>query len=433
MEQKNYFDIIIIGAGISGVVFLKYAKEYNFKCLVLEKQNGLGGLWNKLPYWQDIQNKRFDFTINKVPLQGVKQKNIQQFTESWVNKYHLRGDILLNTEVTSVARANQKWTIQTSHEAFISDHLVVASGIQNEAFIPNIERFHSNITEFHSSELHQPDLLKGKRVTIVGGGTSSWDLCEQSLRNSTKKVDWIYRSNKWFFPTGGSKHTAWPNIREMAVIQSILRSIDGTNVFLRGLLKVMFKIFPGASIKPSHKFDQRKDQLIPGRSYMLRNLDKIEQHIGQINQIKGRELILKNDKRIETDILLWGTGYKINLGYLGLPEYSRIKTLDEIFPRLGTLMLSLDYPNMYFVGMPLLGSTSATPFFSAIEAKTILAHIAGKCTIPKEPILHQINHWDLFRYFAHFDHHNYHPFFWKIKYFLLSIWYLIAQRRSIRI
>ena len=92
MGQRNYFDIIIIGAGISGIVFLKYAKEYNFKCLVLEKQNDVGGLWNKLPYWQDIQNKKKDFTINNVPLNGVDQKNIKKFCESWVNKYLLRDD-----------------------------------------------------------------------------------------------------------------------------------------------------------------------------------------------------------------------------------------------------------------------------------------------------------------------------------------------------
>lgn len=43
-EKENHFDIIIIGAGFSGIVFLKYAKDYNFNCLVLEKQDDVGGL-----------------------------------------------------------------------------------------------------------------------------------------------------------------------------------------------------------------------------------------------------------------------------------------------------------------------------------------------------------------------------------------------------
>lgn len=433
-EKTKDLDIVIIGAGISGIVFLKYAKEYNFNCLALEKQQQVGGLWKNLPSWQDIQNKRMDFTINKVPLEGVKQGDIQQFAESWVSKYSLSKDIFLDTEVESVAREGERWKIQTSNGIFTSDHLVLASGIHNEPFIPDVEHEASGITELHSSQLHHPALLKDKRVTIVGGGTSSWDLCEQALEQEPKNIDWIYRSIKWFFPTGGSKQAAWPNIREMALTQSIFRSIDSTNKFLRGLLWVMFKIFPSfLPFKPKEKFDQRKHQLAPGRADMIKNQDKIDQHIGEIRKIEGRELLLSNGERIETDILLWATGYEIDLSYTGLPEYEYIKDLDELFPKLGSLMLSLDYPNMYFVGMPLLGSTSATPFFSAVESKTILAHIAGKCSIPRKPILHHINHWDLFRYFAQFDHHNYTPYLWKVKYFLLAVWYMMAQNRSVRV
>ena len=100
---------------------------------------------------------------------------------------------------------------------------------------------------------------------------------------------------------------------------------------------------------------------------MIKNQHKIDRHIGEIEKIDGRRLVLNNDEQIETDILLWATGYRINLSYLGLPEYNKTTTLGELFPKLGSLMRSLDYPNMYFVGMPLLGSTSATPFFAAVE------------------------------------------------------------------
>jgi hypothetical protein len=80
----------------------------------------------------------------------------------------------------------------------------------------------------------------------------------------------------------------------------------------------------------------------------------------------------------------------------------------------------MDYPNLFFIGMSLNNSTTATPFFVAIEAKSIVAHIMGKCKIPNKNVPYLVNHWDLLKFFARFDHYNYPRFWWKIKYFLLA-------------
>lgn len=83
--------------------------------------------------------------------------------------------------------------------------------------------------------------------------------------------------------------------------------------------------------------------------------------------------------------------------------------------------------------MTLIESTSSTPFFAAIEAKSIVAHIAGQCEIPEKKIRHHIAHWDLFEYFASFDRANYPRFWWRIKYSLLALWHAVLRNRSVRI
>ncbi|MEJ2049681.1 MAG: hypothetical protein P8Y60_07545 [Calditrichota bacterium] len=165
----------------------------------------------------------------------------------------------------------------------------------------------------------------------------------------------------------------------------------------------------------------------------IQNFDKISRHHTKIQKIKGRDIILENGERFKTDILLWGTGYKMNLRYLGLPEYQEIDTSEGLRPRLGSLIRALDYPNLFFVGMSLINSTQSTPFFTAIEAKSIVAHILGRCEIPLKNTPHNIVHWDLFRYFASFDHSNYPRLWWKIKYFILAWWYEIFQNKSVKI
>ena len=75
-KNTDHFDVIVIGAGLCGITFLKYALEQNLRCIILEKQQDVGGLWTWLPSWQDIQNRKADFSINGMPLEGVTQPAI---------------------------------------------------------------------------------------------------------------------------------------------------------------------------------------------------------------------------------------------------------------------------------------------------------------------------------------------------------------------
>jgi cation diffusion facilitator CzcD-associated flavoprotein CzcO len=55
MPADPPLDVIIIGAGIGGVLALFYARKAGLNALLLERQNVVGGSWAQLPPWQDIQ------------------------------------------------------------------------------------------------------------------------------------------------------------------------------------------------------------------------------------------------------------------------------------------------------------------------------------------------------------------------------------------
>lgn len=427
------YDAIVIGAGLCGVIFLKYASERGLRCLALEKQDGVGGVWKWLPSWQDIQNRKADFGINDVPLDGVKQPDILQYVRDWIEAYDLAPSIRLQHEVTSVAWRNDEWEVRTARGTFRARYLIVASGVQNRPWMPDVARSDSEIFEIHSSRLRRPEELAGQRVTVVGGGTSAWDLLDLALENDARAVDWVYRSTKWCMPTTQPKQTFWPNLREMALVQTLTGSAEATSAFLRWLTRQFYDANHVTEIEPAERLDIREHQLIPGRSRMIRSFEAISRHQSEVRHLRGREVELANGERLETDVILWGTGYRMSLDYLGLPEYREIEKLDELRPRLGSLVRSLDYPNLFFMGMTLIESTSATPFFAAIEAKSTVAHILGECEIPKKKISHHVAHWDLFRHFASFDHASYPRFWWKLKYFFLVWWYLVLQQRQVRI
>ncbi len=54
MNRPRAHDLLIIGAGIGGILGLKYALDTGVDALLIEKQGVIGGLWARLPPWQDI-------------------------------------------------------------------------------------------------------------------------------------------------------------------------------------------------------------------------------------------------------------------------------------------------------------------------------------------------------------------------------------------
>jgi cation diffusion facilitator CzcD-associated flavoprotein CzcO len=367
-----------------------------------------------------------------VPLEGVYQPAVQRYAEEWVRRHGLGPYIRLGCEVDKVSRAGGEWTVRTKQgKHFRANYLIVASGVQNEPWVPDVERSESLIQETHSADLRRPEDLAGQTVTVVGGGASSQDLVNLAIDNGAKDIHWVYRTVKWFQPTRRKKQRTWPNLRELGLGQSI-HGTRAASALMRWVLRRRYGHFGISELAPDEPFDFEKHQLIPGRAALLRNLAAVSRHRAEIRSVHGREITLTNGERFESDRLLWATGYRMNLRYLGLPEYSHVRRLRELFPKLGSLVRALDYPNLFFVGVTLINSTSSTPFLAAVEAKTIISHMMGDCEIPEKTLPHHVAYWDLVRYFATFDRANYRRW-WKVKYLWLALRYEVLQNRSIRV
>jgi len=428
------YDAIVIGAGISGIIFLEYAVREGLRCLVLEKQDDVGGLWNWIPEWQDIQNRKEDFAINDTPLEGDRQPDVQNLVRNWVRKSGLEPFIRFRCEVSSVSWSEDRWRVKTNDGEYGSRYLVVASGVQNEPWTPEVARREPDMAEIHSSALQRPEELAGKRITVVGGGASALDMLELAVGNGARDIRWVYRGTRWFFPSSKSKQeNPLNNLRRLSLIQTMGKPPEAVSERVQGELDERYKHFHLESIRPAYDVDFRKHQVFPGRPLMIRNLDAISPHRSEVAELHGNEVVLKNGERLETDAILWGTGYRMNLAYLGLPEFRDVRTVKQLYPKLGSLVRSLDYPSLFFVGMWVIESNTSTPFAAAVEARTIVAHIRGRCEIPMTNIPHHINHWNLFKFFARFDHATYPRYWWRVKYAMLALWYLAFRKKLVRV
>lgn len=408
------FDVAIVGGGLAGVVALAYARRAGLEAIVLERQDRVGGLWRDLPAWQDIQISASDWTLGDLPLQGVTQPHILANIEAWVERFALADGIRLNTPVHLAREDESGWELSTPEGVVHARHLVAATGAHNTPLIPEVSRAASTVREFHSSALHDPSVLTGRDVLVVGGGASAFDLLELGLQHEARRVIWAFRGTRWFTPTRKPKHIAG-SVRGFARLQASGLPAEQQSATICADMRSRYEKFGITDILPTHDFDVRHDQLIPGRPGMLEHYASIERHHASVDAIAGGTVTLSDGHRVEAELLLWGTGYGVDLSYFASAEIASIRTLDALAARCGCIFRSLDAANLYFPGVGLDGIGSA-PWSYALLCRSIMSHIAGTARLDNETLGHKLNHFDIVDYLAPRDPASYPPNTWRAHY-----------------
>lgn len=420
MNTEADFDVIIVGGGIGGVICLKYAKDAGLRVLLLEAREAVGGLWRDLPAWQDIQFRKEDWTLGTVPIEGEYQAHILRNIQHWVERFDLSPHIRLNAPVREARSVDEGWQVRTDSAEFSSRYLVAATGGHNVPFVPPVERVGSSIAEYHSSALRDPNELTGQQVTVVGGGASAYDLLDLCFQYGASGIRWIHRSLKWMRPTKYPKYFG-TDMRRLALYQMLGLSDRRVNLLLNEDLRRRYTKAGIEPIMPDRDFDIRRDQLIPGRRGMIANFRDIERHQGEVQRLSGNTVELSNGARMETDMLLWGTGYSADFGYLGLDPLMKIRSLNEIARRCYSIFRSMDAPNLFLLAPGILESSTSAPWAYAHTAKSIMSHVRGRPVFVAPPREGLTNHFELVKLFAPHDRRNYPLGFWRVKYFLLTV------------
>src|SRR6188472_3421566 len=104
------FDAIVIGSGFGGIYMLhKLRNELGLKVRAFEKGGGIGGTWyfNRYPGAKsDTEGFVYRYSFDKDLLQDydwttryLEQEDILEYLDHVVDRFDLRRDIQLNTEV----------------------------------------------------------------------------------------------------------------------------------------------------------------------------------------------------------------------------------------------------------------------------------------------------------------------------------------------
>jgi hypothetical protein len=413
-SDQRPLDVAIVGAGIGGIVHLHYARRAGLNALVLEKEAGVGGLWRQLPAWQDIQISPVDWTLGDLPLAGALQPDILANIEAWVTRFGLADGIRLRSPVAAARFDGDCWLLDTPQGIVRARHLVAATGGHNTPEIPQVPRERVQLRELHSSALRDAADLRSRDVLVVGGGASAFDLLDQCLEHGARRIAWVHRGFKWFLPTSKPKHIAG-SVRGFARMQASGMTLAQQSAAIDGDMRGRYEKFGIQALLPRQPFDVQQDQLIPGRPRMLAAFGQLERHTGSVAAIAGRTVTLTGGERIDADVLLWGTGYAVDLGWIDLPAVRPIRTVNQLVARAGCIFRSLDAPNLYLPGVGLDGIGSS-PWAFSLLARTIMSHIRGTALLDLAPVDRKVNHFDIVHHLAPRDPGSYEPDAWRDQY-----------------
>jgi cation diffusion facilitator CzcD-associated flavoprotein CzcO len=184
-------DVLVIGAGITGIYQLYAALEAGFNATLLEAGQGVGGTW----FWNRYPGARFDsesYTYGYLFSEELfdewewtehfaGQPEIERYLNHVVDKFDLRQHIHCGTPVKTATydEDSATWTVTAADgRTWTTRYLISATGVLSVPFYPDVP----GRDDFTGEQLHTgrwPDAdvdFVGKRVAIIGTGSSGVQL-----------------------------------------------------------------------------------------------------------------------------------------------------------------------------------------------------------------------------------------------------------------
>ncbi|TAM65791.1 MAG: NAD(P)/FAD-dependent oxidoreductase [Mycobacterium sp.] len=207
------FQVVIIGAGLSGVCMALKLASAGINFIVLEKDADLGGTWLENVYpgcGVDTPGHLYAFSFAPNPEitnYFAKRDQVEDYIQRVASDFDVKRRIRFETEVVCARyeSATATWQVETKNangetESITANVLVSAVGMVNRPSIPAIP----GLDEFPGPVMHTAAWdtsvdLTDKRVAVIGTGASAMQVVP-SIADTASHVTVFQRSKQWALP-----------------------------------------------------------------------------------------------------------------------------------------------------------------------------------------------------------------------------------------
>lgn len=208
--------IAIIGAGFSGmasIIKLRQAGYTDLTCF--ERADQLGGTWRDNTYPGlscDVPSHWYSYSFELNPNWSHRFSygpEIWDYQERVAKKYDVQKLIRFGNRVLDLRYLGPQWSVRSERNGEeIFDFVIAATGILvNPAFpdIPGLDRFEG--AKFHSARWDHTVDLAGKRVGIIGTGSTSAQIVG-AIADDVGHLDVYQRTPHWIAPFPQAEYSA---------------------------------------------------------------------------------------------------------------------------------------------------------------------------------------------------------------------------------
>lgn len=208
------FRVLIIGAGMSGILAAHRLRQAGIDFTVVEKNADVGGTWleNTYPGCRvDNPNHNYSFSFaqrHDWPFFYSTQDVLLSYFRDCADHFGIRDAIRFGTEVKLATWSEERgtWSVVVAdstgqEETFEANAVISAVGQLNRPKFPEIDGVGQFAgPTFHSARWDASVDLRGKRVAVIGTGASAMQLIPE-IAPLVAQLDVYQRTPAWMAPT----------------------------------------------------------------------------------------------------------------------------------------------------------------------------------------------------------------------------------------
>lgn len=349
-ENKEILDIVVLGAGLSGICAGYYLKTKcpNKSFTILEAREKMGGTWDLFKYPgirsdSDMYTLGYSFSPWKDPKAIADGSSILEYIKETAANFKIDQHIRFSHKAIKAEWTDEEqlWKIEIQDHPNVTNKILYArfvfacSGYYNydEGHVvqfPNQESFKGNI--LHPQKWDTSLDYSGKNVVVIGSGATAVTLVPEMAKTAAS-VTMLQRSPTYIvnLPSEDIIANVLKKILPLKLAHKIAR---WKNIFLSVLIYNLCRKWPDAM----RKFFKKRIQKVLGDKYLDKDFDPyykpwdqrlclipdndlfeslkdgnaniITDHIEQFNE-KG--ILLKSGKQLDADLIVTATGLKIQI------------------------------------------------------------------------------------------------------------------------
>jgi monooxygenase len=341
MEPPEQIDMLIVGAGISGIDAAYHLQKRlpRLSFAILEARDRIGGTWDLFRYPgirsdSDMYTLGFPFRPWRGDKAIVEGAEIRDYVEATAQEFGIDRHIRFRHEVSRAdwSSKDARWMVEAKVEGgirrFSAGFLYLCSGYYDyvggyRPHWPGEELFRGRIVH----PQHWPDDLdhRGKRVAVIGSGATAVTLVP-AMAETAAHITMVQRSpsyvvsrpsRDWLAPRIGARLTRAKNAALGLFFFNLARRRPAKT--RRKLIELVRKELPAGYDVERHfgprynPWEQRLCLVPDGDLFRAIRSGRVSVATGEIETFTFDGLRLRSGEEVEADIIVTATGLNVKL------------------------------------------------------------------------------------------------------------------------